>query len=288
MKKIFQGILFLLTTLTGRVYAQGWYAEIDLDLNHGLYAFESITNAQITFSGVTVSGSSTNSNLRLTAMGTGPATGSVTITAAGTAWQPYDPNDPYSQPLPTVQFNGTYDVPCETAFFEMAGNLSGQVLYIWIKVHPRLEISDFILLCEQVTLVTSTCSSIYNWEVSDSPTGNFKALTGKSTPSITVTRKELIDLGFTNPYGRKYFRVTGRQNTTSQLQPIDIFYPGPTASLDVTPPTCHNGTDGSVALDIKSANPGVIDDYVITLLRRTTSMMADRKVFQDWPPDHTG
>lgn len=265
MNKIFNVYVLLFTAVTSCAYAQGWYAEIDLDLNHGLYAYERISNAQITFSGVTVSGSSTNSNLRLTAMGTGPATGSITVTATGTAWQPYDPGDPYSQSLPTVRFTGTYDAACQTAFFEKAGDLSGQVLYIWIKVYPRLDISDFVLLCEQVTLITNTCSDNYRWEVSDSPTGNFKALPEKSTPSITVTRHELIDLGFTNPFGRKYFKVTGRQNTTSQIQPVDIFYPGPTASVEITPPTCNTGKDGSVMLDIQSANPSIINDYVITL-----------------------
>lgn len=282
MNRIFNASFLLVTAVTSGAYAQGWYAEIDLDLNHGLYAYERISNAQVTFSGVTVSGSSPNSNLRLTAMGTGPATGSITVTATGTAWQPYDPGDPYSQSLPTVRFTGTYDTPCETAFFEQPGDLQGEDLYIWVKIYPRLEIADFILHCEQVTLITNTCSDSYRWEVSDSPTGNFKALSGKSTPSISVTRQELIALGFTNPFGRKYFRVTGRQNTTSQLQPVDIFYPGPTASVSVNPPTCHNGQNGSLTVDIQSAYPDVINDYVITLFN---SVPPTGQVAQDYIND---
>ena len=266
MKKIIQCFFVsIITAMPSCVYPQGWYAEIDLELNHSLYAYENISNATVTFSGITVSGTSTGSNIHLVATGTGPVSGELNVAVTGTAWEPYDPNDPYRQALPIIRFTGNYDVPCITGFFEQLGDMQGHELYIWVKIHPRLDISDFVLLCEEVTLTSNTCSATYRWEVSDSPTGNFKTLAGKSTASISVTRRELIALGFSNPYGRKYFRVTGLPNTTSQLQPIDIFYPGPAASIEATSPTCHNGVDGSVALDIQSAFPGVIDDYVITL-----------------------
>jgi hypothetical protein len=105
----------------------------------------------------------------------------------------------------------------------------------------------------------------YSWDVGESLSGPFKPIPGKSTASITVTREEMESLGFGDPYGRKYFRVTGLTGTTSQLQAIDVPYPAPTASLTVAPPRCHGEKNGSVKVDIASADPSVINDFVITV-----------------------
>ena len=244
-------------------FAQGWYAEVDLDLNHDLYAYENIARATLTFSGVTVSGSSSTSKLHLELKGINTITGDLSLSINGVAWQPYDPIHPYSEPI-SARFSGRYNISCETGFFEQDGDTPLHQVYIWIKIYPRLQISDFVQACDKITLTSSTCSPSYRWEVSDSSTGNFKALSGKTTSSIIVTRQELIALGFANTNGRKYFRVSGQQNTTSQLQAVDIYYPGPAASLTSSPPKCHNGTDGSINLTITSSLPS-IDDFVVTL-----------------------
>ena len=178
MKPLRIYFLIVLITLVTRAHGQGWYVEVDLDLNHGLYAFEKISSATLTFSGVTVSGSSANSNLNLVVKGTGPISGAISLSVNGTAFEPYDRNDPYNQPL-SIQYSGRYDVPCTTGFFRKPGSIANTELYVWVTVHPRLEVTEFVQLCEEITLTTTTCSPMFQWEVSDSPTENFKALAGK-------------------------------------------------------------------------------------------------------------
>ena len=256
----------LTLSLSPSVYAQGWYAEVEVDFNHDLYAYENIARATLTFSGVTVSGSSSTSKLNLVLKGINAITGDLNLSINGLAWQPYDPMEPFSQPI-SARFSGRYNGPCQTGFFEQAGDTPLQQVYIWIRIYPRLQISSFVQLCDQLTLTSNTCSPSYRWEVSDSSTGNFKILSGKTTSSITVTRQELIDLAFASPYGRKYFRVTGQPNTTSQLQTVDIYYPGAVASITSFAPKCHDGTDGSISLTITSPLPSIIDDYVVTLFK---------------------
>lgn len=248
------------------VYGQGWYAEIDLDFDHELYAYESISKATLSFSGVTVTGSSAISNLSLVVKGTGPITGDIVLSVNGQAWAPYDEMRPYNEPI-AAHFTGKYTIPCQTGFFEKAGNNAHQQIYVWVRIYPRLQISSFVQLCESITLKSDTCSPSYLWEVSDSPIGNFKTIAGKSTASIIITRGELLGLGFLNPYGRKYFRVTGRPNTVSLVQPVDVFYPSPSASISAVAPRCHNGADGSITLEITSSNPSAIDDFVVTLFK---------------------
>ena len=266
LKYILMGCVMLTLSLSPLVHAQGWYAEVELDFNHDLYAYENIARATLTFSGVTVSGSSSTSKLNLVVKGTNAISGDINLSINGLAWQPYDPMDPFSTPI-SARFVGKYNVSCQTGFFEQAGDTPLQQVYIWIRIYPRLQISSFVQLCDQITLTSNTCSPSYRWEVSDSSTGNFKTLSGKSTSSITVTRQELVDLAFVNPYGRKYFRVSGQPNTTSQLQAVDVYYPGPAASFTSFTPKCHDGADGAISLTITSPLPSIIDDYVVTLFR---------------------
>lgn len=264
MKNIAQFILFLLILFSALSAAsQGWVAEIDLDLNHNLYAFEKITNASVTFSGVKVNGSSSTSQIQLIILGEGPIAGDISLAIDGIAWDPYDRQDPESVPL-SVLFTGNYASPCETGFFEANGATPDERVYIWITIYPRMQISDFLQTCNELQLKTNTCSPSMLWEVSDGPTSNFKTIPGKITADIIITREELVSLGFSNPYGRKYFRVTGLFNTTSPLQPVDIYYPGPAAAMETTPPKCHNGNDGSVTVNI-TTNSAEINDFVVTL-----------------------
>lgn len=259
------------------VYSQGWYAEVDVDLNHELYAYESISKVTVTYSGVTVTGSSPHSQTSFILTGLTAISGDLTVSANGQAWEPYDPSTPYSEPL-VVQFSGKHTTLCTTGFFEQHGVDPHQQLYIWIRVYPRMEISSFVQLCDNITLSTNTCSPSYTWEVSDSPGTNFKTLAGKSGATIVITQSELMTLGFSDPYGRKYFRVTGKANTTSQLQAVDIYYPGPTATITTVAPKCHNGVDGSVSVDIVSAYPAAIDDFVVTLFG---SVPPEKPISQD-------
>src|SRR5687768_2026428 len=121
MAKILYIIIIAQTCfISGRCLAQGWVAEVNLDFNHNLYAFENITSASVTFSGVKVTGSSPISSLEFVIRGTGPITGNLSVTASGLAWEPYDRQNPESEPI-AASYTGNYQTTCTAAFFEKAG-----------------------------------------------------------------------------------------------------------------------------------------------------------------------
>ena len=263
-------LLLLLNSMTiyQAIHAQGWVAEIDLDFNHNLYAYEKISSARFSWSGTTASGSSPVSTLHLVLTGTGAISGDMHLEINGLAFDPYYPNDPYEEPI-SATFSGTFTDLCTPGFFEAEGESSMEQVYVWIKVYPRMEISEFTNACDELSLLTATCSDRFIWEVSENISGGYRIIQGKSTSAITVSRDDLDALGFADPSGRKYFRVTGRGGTTSLLQPIDIAYPPPAIAVTASPPKCHDGTDGAMQVDIASPNPSVINDFVITLFPET-------------------
>ena len=63
------------TGLCHPLYSQGWVAKVDLNFTHDLYAYENIANATLTYSGVTVTGSSETGHLQLVINGTGSISG---------------------------------------------------------------------------------------------------------------------------------------------------------------------------------------------------------------------
>ncbi|HEY9488931.1 MAG TPA: SprB repeat-containing protein, partial [Chryseosolibacter sp.] len=246
-------------------FSQGWVAEVDLQIDHYHYAQSKISSATFSFSGVSVSGSSSSNTLRLTATGNTPISGVITLSILGIASSPYDPiADPTHQPI-SVFFSENYTTPCVTGYFQKKGESQWEQASFRIRIYPRMEISEFVNECDKITLSTTTCAPSLFWEVSESMTGGFKVIPSKSTSSMTITIDELKALGLANVYGRKYFRVTGRDNTTSEAEPIDIYYPPPLAVVTPTPPRCHGGTDGTVKLDITSSLPSIINDFVLTI-----------------------
>jgi hypothetical protein len=271
-------IVFLLTvTASGPCISQGWVAKINVDLNHSLYAFETIENAQLTFSGVTMSGNSTRSNVQFIVNGTGSPSGDLHLSIRGTAFEPYDQNDPASQSL-YGQLTANYNIPCIPGYFKTEDPATNQQVSVSIIFYPRLQISNYTQDCDKITLTTSTCYRTLFWEVSENISGSYKKIPGETETSMTVTREELIALGLDSPHGRLYFRVTGESGTTSQLQPVDIYHRSPDAVANVTPPKCHNGMDGSVEIQILSPDPAIINDFVITLHEAVPPEKAIRQV----------
>lgn len=256
-------ILGLFTALaTQQARGQGWAANVIVDLNHSGYAFEKVSSATVTYSGATAHGSSSSSSVQLTLHGTGSITGQLSASASGLAWEPYDRTAPYSTSL-SRSLSGNVTPICTTGYLESVTQTSA--IRVYITVYPRLVISTFSNDCNQLSFSTSSCSPVFSWDVSDNPFGPFKVIPGKQTSSITVSREELAALGFDDPYGRKYFRVTGYPGTTSEMQAMDVYYPPPTAILLTSPPKCMGSADGSLTVEIASANPGVINDFVVTL-----------------------
>ena len=246
---------------------QGWVAEVNLDLNHSLYAYEKILNATVTYSGVTKSGSSETSQLHLVLRGSGPVTGGITLSASGLAWEPYYETEPPNKSI-VANFSGNYTDYCTSGLFKSMGENPNEEIHVRIKVYPRQEIAEFRNECESFSLSLNplyTCSAPYVWEVSESISRNYKVIPGKAAAAITITRDELEALGFDRPFGKIYFRATGRSGTTSQIQTMDIYYPPPAASVTVTYPKCHGAADGSVQVEIESPDAGVINDFLVTL-----------------------
>ncbi|MEO5603910.1 MAG: SprB repeat-containing protein, partial [Cyclobacteriaceae bacterium] len=246
-------------------FSQGWVAEVEININHGLYAFERLNNATVSMSGATISGSSSTSIVRLVLKGSGTPIGNIQIVASGAAWEPYNPDDLYSTTI-NATYSGSFELDCTTRYFDSYDGNNPQHISGSVKVFPRLEISEFSQKCDNVSLTSNTCSLSFLWEISESMSGIYKMLPGKSSSTIILTRKELYDVGLSSQYGRKYFRVTGQSGTTSQIQVVDIVYPGPTASITSIPPKCHDGMDGEMNINISSPFPSGIDDYVVTLV----------------------
>jgi hypothetical protein len=268
---IMKNTVYVLVLTTGMLWGhhacpQGWVAEVSVDLNHNLYALEQIDNVDLVYSGYAASGQSSSSTIRFVLKGSGDPSGGISLSIRGTAFQPYDPSHPYSTSL-SATFSGNYSTGCKIGYFTKQGATSDQQVSVWIKIYPRLEINSLLQECEQITLTTSTCYHDFLWEVGESLSGNFVKIPGEKGPSMSITREDLHALGFTAPSGRKYFRVTGYAGTTSKLQAVEIYYPGPGATLTSTSPRCHNGSDGSIQVIITSPEPTRIDDYVITLFK---------------------
>ncbi len=253
---------------TGR--AQGWVAEIDIEVSLERYAGASIVSSTLTYSGNTLRGRSPNNRRSYIASGTSPISGSLGVLVRGLASEPRNPSDPPTQVF-AATYSGWYDTTCEEGVVEGGGNIPGVHITIRMRIYPRSEISGFHQDCEQVTLTSNTCFPSLRWEIRDESTGGFKTLEGKTTSTITVSREDLVAAGVANPLGRKYFRVTGVPNTASTLQPVDIYFPGPTATVVPTSPLCHNGTDGSIDVTITSLVPAVLRDFVVTLFDAATS-----------------
>lgn len=245
--------------------AQGWVAEVFIQIDHEDYSHERIDFFRLTYSGVTVTGQSETGGLKMMVPGNTALSGDIRLFVNGSASAPYHPSDPPTEIIQTT-LNANYSTPCITGIFERSDEAPNVHLYFRILIHPRMEISGFLQQCGQLDLTSNTCSASYDWEVSESISGGFKPLPGKTSRSIVITHDDLTAAGFSSPYGRKYFRVTGLENTTSLLQPIDIYYPGPSLLAATTPPKCPGASDGTLALDITSAFSSVIDDFVVTLL----------------------
>ena len=270
MKRSLLIVTVIIVAASENTWSQGWVAEVNLDFNHDRYAYENISSVTFTFSGVTVTGSSSISTLSLVLKGTGPMTGNFTLSAKGLAWEPYDRYDPYSQPI-SASHNGNYAMSCSQGFFQGKGSSPEEQIYIWIRIHPRLEISEFIDACDALSLKTkNSCVADHVWEIGESLSGVYKTIPGKTGASVSLMHSDLAALGFNNPYGRKYFRVTGKSGTTSQIQVIDISYPPASASIITTDPKCYDIDDGVITAYITSPSISIINDFVVTLFSDET------------------
>jgi len=102
---------YLLVNWVMPVNAQGWVAKIDINLNHDLYAYERIQHVSVTFSGITVTGSSETKYISFAINGGGSPAHDLKVTINGFGYQPYDPADPSTAPI-SANFSGSYAVPC--------------------------------------------------------------------------------------------------------------------------------------------------------------------------------
>ncbi len=264
MKKLTLSSILFMLTLAQKLFAQGWVLDVVVDINHADCAREKLTSASVSFAGSSGSGSSSGPNTTITLYGTAEPLNNRTlsVSASGSCLQTYNPNVPVN-PF-SASFSGQFTLSnCTQQSYASStspANVSGALYY-----YPRQKITTVENTCGIVTVGTNTCSWSYTkiWEVSDNLNGPWKSIP-KNTATITMTAQELANAGLTSGFGRKYFRVTGRTGTTSEVKTVDIYYPGSEATLTPVDPKCYNGSDGTIQFDITSAYPGQINDFVIT------------------------
>lgn len=246
----------MLVCISDVVSGQGWRAEIHVEVGDEIVIVE---NAHVSL-GNFMDFAWGSSTIDFEVNGQGPLpTGALSIYVNGQS------SDGFGELTSLyAEYDLTFLVPCVDRAFDIVtenGRIKGSLI-----LYPQMEIAMGTADCGNVSLSTNTCSStryLWTWEVSEQVTGPFRRIPQTSS-SLLITSQDLITLGIRG-YGRKFFRVTGAPGTTSSLSVIDVPYPAPTATFAVTPPTCHGGTDGTIAVNIASAFPEGIDDFVVTV-----------------------
>lgn len=173
--------------------------------------------------------------------------------------------------------SSTYTFSNQPEFKKLTNvDVFGGILEVQILYYPRLNITSHTYNCGSTTINADPLGSGDNllWEVSNDVSGPWYPITGKSTRSIVVTPADLFKPGFPSLYGRRYVRVSdlfvaGRQ---SAIYVIDQYVDAPTATFDQSDPLCHNGSDGTIRVNITSASPTAVDDFIVTLYDRTNPL----------------
>lgn len=177
----------------------------------------------------------------------------------------------------TINMSGT----CESVSY-INGNVRATVT-VYPRIATPFESSTTLEKCNNnIKLNVSTCSITVNnhiWEVSNSVSGPWFVLTDKTTASITVTAEDLYRIGFSSKYGARYVKVSdaGRSGRTSEALLFNVHTPAPTISFsNIKDPTCNNGTDGSIQVNITSPDVVVVNKFVITTFEPTSRLMIDQ------------
>lgn len=253
--------------VTVAVRGQGWVAHVVVDVNHRDYGRETLTSATVTYSGLSVSiGLQAGSEGTAVIFGTGVPNGVLSVSAAGIATLPFNPAMSPPSTSFTASFSGTVSVSsCSPVGYTQtpAGitDVDGSV-----TVYPRALISgsEIVRGCDYVTLKTSNCwNGSFSWEVSDNFGGPWFILPASSA-TATFSGDQIRTAGISSPYGLKYFRVTGITGTTSPVEPVEVYPPGPTLSFFKSDPLCHDQANGEIRLTITGATP-LINNFVVTL-----------------------
>jgi hypothetical protein len=268
--------LFFCIVAAQCVSAQGWRARVVLNFGTGITPLASVDYATISFAGGGGYGWSTSSYVLIELTGEGAPGGPFQIAASGRSiWNSQATN--YVSVASSMPITGYCDL------YSLDGDPAvNQQVSGWIMMFPRLRINDVIEECDHVTLTTDVCSDeVYTWEVSESLSGPFRVIRETYDMSIEISGQDLAAIGL-RKYGRKFFRVTGGSNTTSLIEVVDFYPPGPSASFSFTTPACHDGSDAMIKMDIVSSHPSVIDDFIVNVARE-----ADDSRVQQFVLDNT-
>ncbi|HEY9007221.1 MAG TPA: SprB repeat-containing protein, partial [Ohtaekwangia sp.] len=160
-----------------------------------------------------------------------------------------------------TQCNGTHPGPVSNLYV------------LALTFFPRMNTS-VNRICDAVTLSSpctyamggTTSTDKTAWEISTSPTGPFKSLTGKTQNTISLSASELVALGFSNPYNTIFYvRVSDAalSGRTSAVTSFHLYAPSPavsiTGSSDVV---CKGESNGTVTFEISNAVPEVNRFYI--------------------------
>jgi hypothetical protein len=263
MKRYLHSILLFFCIVVGQaVFAQGWRAIVVLNFGTGSTPLATVDYATISFGGGEGHGWSTSSYVQIELTGHGAPGGPFQITASGrSTWN--------SEVTNYMSVGSSMPSTGNCYLYSLDGDVAvNKYVSGWIMMFPRLRISDVVEECDHVTLTTDVCSDeIFTWEVSESFSAPFRVIRRTYDQSIQISSHDLTAIGLTQ-YGTKFFRVTGGSNTTSLIEVADFYPPGPSASFSLTGPTCHDGADGKIKVDIVSSYPSVIDDFIVNVTRQ--------------------
>ncbi|MEZ4946408.1 MAG: T9SS type A sorting domain-containing protein [Cyclobacteriaceae bacterium] len=114
----------------------------------------------------------------------------------------------------------------------------------------------------------------YNWQVSESITGPFVTFKSNAPNNINATIDDLSRPGFiTSKYANRYVRAvgTGCQRTSGFIV-VKFDVPMPEFTLTEVKPKCYGESTGSIVVNIISADPALVDDFLVRLFDPLISM----------------
>lgn len=120
-----------------------------------------------------------------------------------------------------------------------------------------------------VDLSINDTEASYNWQVSENGV-TFTTFRFNAPKNITATVKELSPSGFTtSPFNNRFIRVIGTDCNMRRTSPVSNLIKfnaaSPVLTTSKTDPSCYNSSDGRIQVDIQSANPTEVNDFLVLL-----------------------
>ncbi|MEP2667732.1 MAG: T9SS type A sorting domain-containing protein [Cyclobacteriaceae bacterium] len=174
----------------------------------------------------------------------------------------------------TFSLSSTNADPCGTFSWSSLGeyNLNVTVTVSKSIPNPVENSSDNCLPVKNLVINDNDIS--YDWQVSESISGPFVTFKSNAPNNINATIDDLSRPGFiTSKYANRYIRVvgTGCQRTSGFIV-VKFDVPMPEFTLTEVKPKCYGESTGSIVVNILSADPALVDDFLVRLFDPLISM----------------